>query len=81
MGENPPFPSQRILPPKILKILLGRAPGKRDEAQTVRYAVKLVEGGAVSKAMRILESRGLGDINVPHIPRADGAKTPPDSVG
>ena len=39
----------------------------RDEAQTVRYAVKLVEGGAVSKAMRILESRGLGDINVPHI--------------
>ena len=39
----------------------------RDEARTVRYATKLVEAGAVSKAMRILESKGLGDISVPRI--------------
>ena len=33
----------------------------------MRYAIKLVEAGAVSKAICILESKGLGDINLPQI--------------
>ena len=39
----------------------------RNDEQMVRYALKLIEDGAVTKAIRILESKGLGDINLPHI--------------
>ena len=49
---------------------------QRDEARTVAYAVRLVEDGSVAKAMRLLESQGLGDINVPRIRDQMAAKHP-----